>query len=649
MRNLRVAGFFLAVVLVLIPALLVSGATVYLRNGLTVDGEILRTEANNLVIATYLGTTYVPINNVGTVVFSPEYFAPSSFSEVSLLGRRFEGYAVEIRRDFVRIRTWFGQLIVRNFSLLNYVGFVEAPFAARPRRTDVVGMELMSGARFAMVLTNGEIFAFNEFKNVDGLVQFVDQNGVEYHVSLEYIDEFHVNFSVAAEAGYDLLITRTGRKLYGKVRKVSPNSYEVTTPLGVERVALQNVAFTTFKEVGDPTAVAGLSHFFTPNAAGLERDGTGVLAVEKLPEISGRTVRVVKLFQKEVVDPRTGIAFVFVPAGTFKMGADTSWRSYDDDELPARDVYVGSFYVSKYPITVGQYLNFLRSAQVSNVSRGTDISPVELDIAGQKFRVSFASSIWRLDAPITGINWLSANAFCEWAGYQLPTEAQWEKAARGTDGRRYPWGNDYQQRYNDGAGQYTVYDFQDADVSPFGVVNMYGYPAEFCRDFYDREAYKKLPAQEPYNASGRLMVARLGARAGRITDRIAVNPNEELRDFTFRVVIPADKIEQVFQTPLKNKLLGATLIALSEVAKRDLGVAIDGLYTAFVETGSPVELAGLSVGDVVTTVDGRQVKTLDDLSKLLATKKVGDAMRFVVNRRGRVLELTVKLGVWSYR
>jgi formylglycine-generating enzyme required for sulfatase activity len=112
-----------------------------------------------------------------------------------------------------------------------------------------------------------------------------------------------------------------------------------------------------------------------------------------------------------------GAPVVLVPAGSFTMG--------DDEESPKHDVYVDRFELDRNEVTIAQYSKFLtqsRSAQAPEGWEGVD--PVKDG-----------------SLPVVGVDWNDAAAYCAWAGKRLPTEAEWEKAARGTDGRLYPWGD----------------------------------------------------------------------------------------------------------------------------------------------------------------------------------------------------------------
>jgi formylglycine-generating enzyme required for sulfatase activity len=113
-----------------------------------------------------------------------------------------------------------------------------------------------------------------------------------------------------------------------------------------------------------------------------------------------------------------GAPAVFVPAGNFLMG--------DDVDSPARHVYLDSFYIDKHEVTVARYAVFLKTTGGARPpDRWEESNPDEVGTF-----------------PVVGVDWHDAEAYCRWAGKRLPTESEWEKAARGTDGRRYPWGND---------------------------------------------------------------------------------------------------------------------------------------------------------------------------------------------------------------
>jgi len=104
---------------------------------------------------------------------------------------------------------------------------------------------------------------------------------------------------------------------------------------------------------------------------------------------------------------------VLVPAGFFIMGSDAGYR----DERPRRRVYLDAYYIDKFPLTIERFRRF-----------------------GQ-LRESFGPLLRKDRHPVVGITWKQANNYCRWIGKRLPTEAEWEKAERGTEGQTYPWGD----------------------------------------------------------------------------------------------------------------------------------------------------------------------------------------------------------------
>jgi formylglycine-generating enzyme required for sulfatase activity len=111
---------------------------------------------------------------------------------------------------------------------------------------------------------------------------------------------------------------------------------------------------------------------------------------------------------------------------------------------------------------------------------------------------------WHDDHPIVNVSWDDAKAYAKWAGVSLPTEAQWEKAARGTDGREYPWGNDWdaskcrcsKTQFGD-AGSTSPVGSYPAGGSPYGCLDMAGNVCEWCADRYGQDYYASSPARNP--------------------------------------------------------------------------------------------------------------------------------------------------------
>lgn len=194
---------------------------------------------------------------------------------------------------------------------------------------------------------------------------------------------------------------------------------------------------------------------------------------------------------------------VLVPAGEFLMGSDKRIdRNAYRAELPQRRVYLDAFEIDKYEVTNLQYLKFVLA---------TGRNPqIDWRYDGGNFQESMAYH------PVMHVTWYDADAYCRWAGKRLPTEAEWEKAARGEDGRIYPWGNQPAglSRANfgrtglsgpvrDRPERLLLYppiiavDKYENAVSPYGVHQMIGNVAEWVADWYDKDYYAVAPDRNP--------------------------------------------------------------------------------------------------------------------------------------------------------
>jgi len=189
---------------------------------------------------------------------------------------------------------------------------------------------------------------------------------------------------------------------------------------------------------------------------------------------------------------------VEVPAGTFQMGCnsavDTECKPH---ESPYHAVTLSAYKIGKYEVTVGEYQKCVDDGACNN--NGAEehyISHVD-----SEDRCNFGMSD-RTDHPINCVTWFGAKAFCEWAGGRLPTEAEWEKAARGTDGRKYPWGNeerscDYAMISACGVEATIAVGSKEAGVSPYGAYDMVGNVWEWVEDWYSESYYGTSPAKDP--------------------------------------------------------------------------------------------------------------------------------------------------------
>lgn len=188
------------------------------------------------------------------------------------------------------------------------------------------------------------------------------------------------------------------------------------------------------------------------------------------------------------VNPKDGAAMVYVPAGPFLMGDD------DWSDNPRHTVTLSGYWMYKTPVTVAQYRKFCHAK-------------------GAKMP-SAPKWGWKDDHPIVNVTWDDAKAYCDWAGVHLPTEAQWEKAARGTDGRTYPWGNDWnRRRLSNSADELAVSTSPvgsfPSGASPYGCLDMAGNVRQWCSDWYDRDYWESSRGPDPTGpASGQDRVQR---------------------------------------------------------------------------------------------------------------------------------------------
>ena len=190
-------------------------------------------------------------------------------------------------------------------------------------------------------------------------------------------------------------------------------------------------------------------------------------------------------------------SMVLVPAGEFWMGCNAQVDKHcSNDEKPYHKVYLDAYEIDKFDVTQGQYNECVSAGRCK----------------ANKPENGFTGP----DQPVVMVNWEDANIYCQWAGKRLPTEAEWEKAARGTDGRIYPWGNDIDSsKANFGKvkkGTTTPVGQYPSGASPYGALDMAGNVWNWVADWYDESYYKKSPDHNPQGpARGQYRVIRGGS------------------------------------------------------------------------------------------------------------------------------------------
>lgn len=178
-----------------------------------------------------------------------------------------------------------------------------------------------------------------------------------------------------------------------------------------------------------------------------------------------------------------GATMLLVPAGEFSMGSADA----DDDERPIHRIHLDAFYIDKIEVTNARFARFAAAV----------MSEPPWGFANQDTPVK------KGDQPVRWVNWIEATAYCAWVGKRLPTEAEWEKAARGTDNRVFPWGNDPPTPARavfglmDGAEPSPSTGARADGKSPYGVMDMSGNLYEWVADWYQEDYYAHSAAKNP--------------------------------------------------------------------------------------------------------------------------------------------------------
>ena len=216
------------------------------------------------------------------------------------------------------------------------------------------------------------------------------------------------------------------------------------------------------------------------------------------------------------INEKQGIpeGMVLIPEGLFLMGStkqdidkllelDRNIETVRlDNEIPQREVFMSAYLIDKYPVTNAEYKKFIESDgygqkvfwsdagwQYISQSHPLENGDTDVILNGEG------------DCPAVNVSWYEAEAFAKWAEKRLPTEAEWEKAARGTGGRMYPWGNTFEkinlncsESKNEKPAPVTKY---PQGQSPYGCFDMAGNVWEWTADWYDSQYYGSAPEKDP--------------------------------------------------------------------------------------------------------------------------------------------------------
>ena len=223
--------------------------------------------------------------------------------------------------------------------------------------------------------------------------------------------------------------------------------------------------------------------------------------------------------------------YVYVPAGSFHMG--DNFGDGEARERPAHIVDLDAFYIAKFEMTNHEWKAFRDDSGYEDPKFWPNGKVVPKDQNSYWTNASQhgGGTPGSDDYPLQGVNWDAATAYCNWLSaktgkkYRLPTEAEWEKAARGTDQRRYPWGNTIDRSFANFTGGFnfgTIPGFYagskrgdrqtHSNASPYGAFDMAGNLMEWCQDWYSRNYYSFSPRKNPKGPeSGSYRVVRGGS------------------------------------------------------------------------------------------------------------------------------------------
>jgi formylglycine-generating enzyme required for sulfatase activity len=261
--------------------------------------------------------------------------------------------------------------------------------------------------------------------------------------------------------------------------------------------------------------------------------------VQKAPAV----LRPRQLFEPEMVE---------VPEGEFWMGSGDEDKNTRDAEKPRHKVWLDAYQIGRYPVTAAQFSEFVEKSRCRTTAEERGGNHTWRTPRGKGSDLS-----GRDDHPVTCVSWEDAQVYCRWLSeatgrrYALPSEAQWEKAARGTDGQIYAWGDTVSTKENRlcNAGRWyggttPVGQFSPAGDSPYGCADMCGNVWEWCADWYSEVYYRDSPARNPAGpADGEMRVLRGGSWNSlrwyaRCADRLRYVPDFFSDVVGFRLVSP---------------------------------------------------------------------------------------------------------------
>jgi eukaryotic-like serine/threonine-protein kinase len=243
---------------------------------------------------------------------------------------------------------------------------------------------------------------------------------------------------------------------------------------------------------------------------------------------------------------------VYVPAGNFTMGSDKAEDFFAECQKISSNCQLAVFKAEEPPHSIFLNAFWMDQTEITNAmyAKCEQAGKCEPPASPKSYtRNSYYNNSEFEKFPVVLVAWEAARIYCAWAGRRLPTEAEWEKAARGEDGRVYPWGNDYPNsdllNYRDIVGDTTVVGKYPKGASPYNVLDMAGNVWEWVADWYSRTYYADAPKTNPLGPdSGTERVVRGGGFGSRIytlrsTFRSASTPTNAYEWIGFRCAMSA--------------------------------------------------------------------------------------------------------------
>jgi iron(II)-dependent oxidoreductase len=209
-----------------------------------------------------------------------------------------------------------------------------------------------------------------------------------------------------------------------------------------------------------------------------------------------------------------GPEMVLVSAGEFTMGSSGKALDEDAAEKPVQKVSLPAFYIDRREVTNAQYAKFLNAVGRLKDDAGHEYIGVDKNLQLEQVDGAWRPKEGKEDYPMGNVTWYGASAYANWVGKRLPTEAEWEKAARGTDGRKFPWGDAMDRtKFELGIAKLSPVGSHPEGASPCGCLNMADNVWEWTSSLFKPYPYKADDGREDPGATGR-RVARGGSWAG---------------------------------------------------------------------------------------------------------------------------------------